>query len=327
MFGGTLPRVRMCANSSAADVAHGVDAALDMLAGARRIIRVSNDELAHIVHTVGSFDAAVDRAALRVHTVDRIPLRDGRMAPATWWLRGERRRVRGSTMWLAHGQTAGRMLVDAGLAAGEWVHCLPLMLPPSYLPSATSLAGRTAVRACFEMAPGVRLVIGIDPHADDHRASGWARAVLDDRRRDVRVAQISPARVGSSDRYQVRLPDGGTLPGPLRLSDLLAAADLFVASGHDLEACSPAVAAVACGVPVVAVITDSIAEHVLSNGSGFVVPGRASSVAQAVRALLDTVPPPRRAPTDQTQPGAELARGLLAAYRRVLSRSAMGGAA
>jgi len=222
---------------------------------------------------------------------------------------------------------AGRLLVDAGLAPGERVHCLPLLAPLGCMRPGPG--ARRAVRDQLGVAPGVRLVLSADAANAGSRTAGWEHLLRCTGRRDVTVASICPAATAPAP-YSVRLASGRWLSEPLDLAGLLAAADLFVAAGHTLEACNPATAAVACGVPVTAVTTDSVAELVLSAGAGFVVPARAVSVAQAVVAQLDSGLPLRRpsgSPPEHQLKVAELAHGLLMIYRRVLCASAVSGAA
>jgi glycosyltransferase involved in cell wall biosynthesis len=220
------------------------------------------------------------------------------------------------------------VLVDAGLAPGERVHCLPLISPVACATVEASRAARAVVRARLGLAPGVRLVMGVEPDSPAHATDRWDRALLGTRRRDVVVARIRPAGA-RADCFQVRLVSGLWLNEPVRLPELLAAADVFIAAGHDLEAYTPAVAAVACGIPVVAVTTDSVAELVMSGGRGCVVPARAAQITAAVVAQLDGGLPARRTPataTDQSHRLAEFARALLAVYRHVLCTSVVGAA-
>jgi hypothetical protein len=323
---GAVPRIRTYGDPSAGCLA-GLDAALAMLVEARRIVRVGGDEPADIVHTIGPVTMPTGPAVPRVHTVDRIVLRNGRLVPAGWWLRREGRCAAGTSVLLAHGQMAGRLLVDAGLAPGERVHCLPLLAPLGCMRPGPG--ARRAVRDQLGVAPGVRLVLSADAANAGSRTAGWEHLLRCTGRRDVTVASICPAATAPAP-YSVRLASGRWLSEPLDLAGLLAAADLFVAAGHTLEACNPATAAVACGVPVTAVTTDSVAELVLSAGAGFVVPARAVSVAQAVVAQLDSGLPLRRpsgSPPEHQLKVAELAHGLLMIYRRVLCASAVSGAA
>jgi glycosyltransferase involved in cell wall biosynthesis len=300
-----------------------------MLAEARRVVLVGPGEAADIVHTIGSVDHVADPNSCRVHTVERVPLRDGRLSPAPAWLRRERRRTYAADGWITHGQTAGRLLVEAGLVPGERVHCLPFL---PYLDAATDDHGgasRARIRQRLGVAPGVRLVVGIEPHTPDHRAHRWEQLLVASGRTDVTTLRAVPEGSATADRYVVRVPSGAWLPEPFRLADLLPAADIVVATGHDLEAHAPATAAPAYGVPVIAVTTDSAAELVLAGARGCVVPPRAESIVRALVAQLDGVLPPReRAPgADSHRRLAAVARDLLGVYRHVLCASAIGGAA
>ena len=323
---GARPRIRMCIEPSAQSLGAGLDAALTMLVEARRIALVGEGEPAEIVHTVGPVSGATRYGVHHVHSVDRIPLRNGRLEPAGWWVRNERSCISGATALLAHGQTAGRLLVDAGLLPGQRVHCLPLVGPPG---TSTTIPGtRALVRAHLGVAPGVRLVLGVDSHAAGNRAGGWDRLLLATKRGDLSVAQIWPSP--DADLYHVRMGAGSWQDAPLPLGELIAAADLYVAAGHELQAYTPAVVAVACALPVIAVTTDSVVELVLAGSDGCVVPVRAGSVVQAVLARVDGGLPLRRpamnAP-DRLHRVAELARGLLRVYRQVLCTSTVQGAA
>jgi glycosyltransferase involved in cell wall biosynthesis len=143
------------------------------------------------------------------------------------------------------------------------------------------------------------------------------------------VLRIMPVTDGQADRYLVRPVGGNWHATPLRLTELLAAADVFVAAAHDLEACTPAAAAVACGMPVIAATTDSSAELVLSGSRGFVVPPRPERIAQAVLAQIDGGLPRRPAAApDEPHRLVDVARSLLTVYRHVMCAPiAVGGAA
>ncbi|MDP9093374.1 MAG: glycosyltransferase [Actinomycetota bacterium] len=330
---GARLRVRACADGSAVDVAAGIRLALGMLQDAGRIELVGAYDPADIVHTVGFVDGAARRAAHRVHTIHRIPLRSGRVTPEGCWLRNERRHARDVSGWFAHGQTAGRMLVESGLARSATVYGLPL-LPPVWCmaigASCLSAAARAAIRDQLAVAPGVRLVLGVDAPTDGRRSVGWGPVLMNSGRLDVAVAAIHPVDGDPEHRYRVRSTTGLWSTQPYPLAELLSAADLFVATGHELEVHSAAVAAVVCGLPVIAVTTDSVAELVLSGARGYVVAPHPTAVARAVTAQIDGGLPPRRtgAPL-RPEPNriAGLARALLLAYRGVLRSAMVSGAA
>ena len=127
---GGPPSVRLCAAPDAAPVAAAIRDRLDLLVAAGRIRWADRAGRADLLHTVGNGADGADGAAHQVHTVHRIPLRGGPKPTAVrrWVLRERHRHARG-TVWLTHGRTAARMVVEAGLAPGERVHCLPV-LPP-----------------------------------------------------------------------------------------------------------------------------------------------------------------------------------------------------
>lgn len=323
---GAIPQIHTCIEPSAQSLGAGLVAALTMLVEARRIEMVGAAEHADIVHTVGSIGRPNRLATHHVHSVDRIPLRNGRLEPAGPWLRNERRCAGGADALLVHGQTARRLVVDVALAPGERVHCLPLVAPPGCF--TVPPGARALVREHLGVAPGVRLVLGLDSPERGNRADGWDRMLLGLRRCDLSVAQIWPSR--TTEGYHVRVGSGSWLDEPLPLGELVAAADLYVAAGHELHAYTPAIVAVASALPVIAVSTDSIVELVLAGSEGFVVPARASSVVQAVIAQVDSGLALRRPPMntpDHLHRLAELAHGLLRVYRRVLATSAVAGAA
>lgn len=330
----TLPRVHPFASAPAHGVAKGVLGALEMLHDAARIHLVRDWSQADIVHTIGPVVPRID-AACRVHTVDRIPLRGAQLTPPGWWIRHHRRCVPPSTTWLAHGRTAGHILVDSGLVPGELVHCLPLLSQFDLQPASGQPGhdARSRTRRLLGVAPGMRLVVGMHPPIGRRGAQGWPRAVGELRRPDVIVAL---ARICDRDERHgwPMTVTIGTGPGVgLTLADLLAAADVFVSAGTYLDGCCPGAAAVAAGVPVIAVTTDATAELVLAGGAGHVVRPLPELVAQALGAQLDAgmavrarVPAAPRAGTVS----AELARVLLRVYRDVLSTPAIarvGGAA
>jgi hypothetical protein len=311
----------------------GIGLALGMLQDAGRVELVGTHDAADIVHTVGIVDGAARRAARRVHTIGRIPLRNGKVLPEGWWLRHERRHSRDVSAWFVHGQTAGRMLLGSGLARGALVYGLPLLPPVGCMAigaNCLTAAARAAIRDQLAVAPGVRLVLGVEAYTEGRRGDGWGSLLMNSGRSDVTVAPIRLVDGDPEHRYRARSRTGVWSQQPYPLAELLSAADLFVATGHELEVHSAAVAAVACGVPVVAVTTDSVAELLLSGARGYVVPPDATAVAQAVAAQIDRGLLSRRTSVPvSAQPNrvAELARALLNAYHGVLRASVVGGAA
>ena len=116
---GGPPSVRLCAAPDAAPVAAAIRDALDLLVAAGRIRWADRAGRADLLHTVGNGADGADGAAHQVHTVHRIPLWGPNPTAARRWVLRERHwHVRG-TVWLIHGRTAARMVVEAGLAAGE----------------------------------------------------------------------------------------------------------------------------------------------------------------------------------------------------------------
>jgi hypothetical protein len=321
------PRILMCGNVNGNRAAAGLSAALAMLSEARRVRLAEPGQVADIVHTVGVESDRVSRFARRVHTVDCIPLRAGHLTPPTWWVLRERRRASVTAAWLTHGRTAGRLLVDAGVAPGDRVHCLPLLSPLESARTQPAGGQRGEVRDLLGVAPGVRLVVGVGPAAHSRRGGNWPETLIDLERRDLLVAQIRSVDPASSDEYSVRI---GTrwLGQTLSTAQLLAAADVFVAAGRTLDACSAAAVALAQGLPVIAVTTDAAAELVVAGCTGFVVPPRARAVAKAVIAQLETGLPPRSTTVitvDHAHRVADLAHTLLAVYRHVLDVPAIRG--
>jgi glycosyltransferase involved in cell wall biosynthesis len=307
-----VPAVRVLAAASAEELAAAVREAVGLLLEAGLLRIAGPGERADLLHTIGDVDLPHGPAALRrLHTVDRVALRrGGDLAPTRRWVHQQHRRAADCSFWLVHGSTAGRLVVGAGLAAGERVHCLPVLAPvrapnPAWA-SRRAVEGRLLVRRRLGIAPGVRLVAG-----PGHALQGpgdWAAALDRLRRPDLRVLRLS-----------IR-GRGGALPFGLSFHELLDASDCFVAPGGALTAISPAVSALAAGVPVVAVSTDSAAELVTPGRDGVVVAPRIGAVVAAVVAHLDNAP--RRVPRGiaPEQPSAErLARSLLHVYGRALA--------
>jgi hypothetical protein len=323
------PRILLCGNVNGNRAAAGLGAALAMLSEARRVRLAEPGQIADIVHTVGVESNRASRLSRRVHTVDCIPLHAGHLTPPTWWVLRERRRASVTAAWLTHGRTAGRLLVDAGVAPGDRVHCLPLLSPLESARTQPAEGQRSAVRDLLGVAPGVRLVVGVGPAAHIRRGGNWPEALIDLERRDLLVAQIRSVDPVSSDEYSVRI-GSRWLTETLSTAQLLAAADVFVAAGRTLDACSAAAGALAQGLPVIAVTTDAAAELVVSGCTGFVVPPRAKAVAKAVIAQLETGLPPRSTTVitvDHAHRVADLAHTLLAVYRHVLELPAIRGLA
>ncbi|MEY9874756.1 hypothetical protein ABH931_004256 [Streptacidiphilus sp. MAP12-33] len=334
-------------------------AALGLLAAGGRIRLVRPGEGADIVHTVGGGAAArgnvEDGAAHRVHTLPAVPLHAARtLLPGWWWGRRERRRVGPGATWLVHGRVAAQLLVASGAAPGEQVHWLPIVAPLGCHTDGS--VDRAAVRARLGVPPGVVLVLECAPDGGLDTASPWERFLAADRRDVMTVRCGLPGLAAPFDALVPAGSGGGHPGGPLdhRLGaaragrpgcvavdlgaadahvpafpELLAAADLFVAGRRNLTAANPGVAAVAAGVPVIAVTTDSTAELVRSGRNGFVVPPAPAAVAEAVHAYLAGDLPHLRTPVASGRSGPapdsvleELARGLLRAYHCALTHHA-----
>lgn len=315
---------------SAADLAANIHAALEMLADARRVELVGSGDTADLVHTIGSDQVRWAGRALRVHTIERLPLRANGLSPAGWWVRSCSRMSPAVTTWLVHGQTAGRLLVSSGVAPGERIRCLPLLSPAAAGPSSISTGeSRAVLRRALDVAPGVKLALGLEPETSHVGAAAWAPALHALRRSDLVVAHLRPV-LGAPGRYAVRCVDDRhrTVTAPLPL--VLRAADLLVAADSGLAASTPSAAAVETGLPVVAVTTDSAAELVLSGAAGCVVPARAEAVVRGVVSLLECGVATRQfgpEPQEERRKVAVLARYLLDAYRQSLSMSMSRGLA
>lgn len=325
------PRVALHVPRPASPLSAYLQAAYGLLVEAGRVLPSCASIPADLVHTVGDVEPP-EPGPLHVRTVDVVPLRNGRLAVAPRWLRRERRHG-AATTWLVHGYTAGRLLLEARLATGGRLHCLPLVgTPGSQVPTGARAraAARTATRARLGLAPGARLV-GTSATGDGSVPGGigrWQRDLAAARRPDIAVVQIGP--VQSPGSYVVTDGLTGRHLGDLPLFSVLAGCDLFVATGRGLAGCSPAVAAADWGIPLVAAATDSAAELVLTRAAGTVVDGGDAYVARAVLNELDNGLPHTGAIT-QAPPAQdrmiECARALLAIYRRVLRTAAIGGAA
>jgi glycosyltransferase involved in cell wall biosynthesis len=266
---------------------------------------------------------------LSVRTVETIPLRNGRLIAAPAWLRQERR-YGTATTWLAHGYTAGRLLLDAGLASSRRLHCLPLVGVLTPVQSQSRAAARASTRARLGLAPGARLILASTSENGSWPAGAgrWQRDLTAARRPDLALMQISPLQPPGS--YEVSHAITGQSIDTLPLYALLAACDLFVTDSRELSACAPAVNAAEWGIPVLATANDSAAELVLTRSAGTVVRGGDSELARAVLEELDTGLL-RRATTgavpDAASQIAEFARALLGTYRRMLRAAVIGGAA
>ncbi len=326
------PGVRVCmyGDGAASALSARIGAGLAMLAEARRIELVGPDEPADLAHAVGAAEVT-GRAAMPLRSVDVLPLRAGRLAPSPGWVRRQRRTHHGAT-WLAHGQSAGRLLLAAGLSPAGRLHCLPLLAPPVEEPDPTHSALRTAVRDRLGLRPGQRLVIGRELAVAGDQEGGqepaWERDLRSSRRPEIVVLRIRPTDLEHSV-YRVHAAGTGWLPEPLSLTALLAAGDGFVAADSHLTACSPAVAAIDWGLPVVARATDAVSDLVLARGAGAVVPAGTGRIARGVLELLDgdllfSRAAPGPAPGHRL---AEFARSLLAVYRRAQRRTLISGAA
>lgn len=303
-----------------------VTAAVRMLADAGRVALVAPEEPADLAHAIA--DATVyGRATVQLRTVATIPLRAGRLTASPGWARRQRRSASGA-VWLAHGQTAARLLLAGGVAPAGRVRCLPLLAPPSGAPAQSRAAERAAVRNGVGLRPGERLVIGAESAAGAAREPTWVRDLRAIGRPEAVVLRIRPA-----DRehrtYHVYAQRAGWLPEPLPLSALLAGCDVFVAADTQPTACTPAAAAFDWGIPVVARATDAVSDLVLAGGRGAVVPAGAGRVARAVADQLDVgiFNYVATAPTEPRRRDVELARALLGVYRHAVRRTLATGAA
>jgi glycosyltransferase involved in cell wall biosynthesis len=115
----------------------------------------------------------------------------------------------------------------------------------------------------------------------------------------------------------VALPTRSQAAGAFSLPELLSAADVFVAAGHELTAVTEGAAALAIGLPVVALTTDATAELVSPGRSGIVVTPRPESIADAVVALVEGGGTTRRTPAPSRCPAEVMARELVEIYRRL----------
>ncbi|WP_433503769.1 glycosyltransferase [Pseudonocardia halophobica] len=304
--GGTVPSVRLVVGPAAAPLGTATVDALRVLVGAGRARWAEPGEPADLLHTVGDLEEMMPTpTGATVHSVDRIPLRGRELIASRTWTRRQRGLAGTRAAWLTHGRDASRLVVRTGLVAGERVYCLPV-LPPC---APTPTLERARVRHELGLRPGVRLVVGHSGRSTAH----WDAAIDRLHRDDLAVLHLA-AQPGCIERT------GGS-PRPWPLPDLLVAADLFVAAGNELTAVNPAACALAMGVPVVAVTTDSAADLLTPGRDGHVVAPAASAIAHAVSAHLDHVPRPRGPvrPTDHEGAALRLARSLLQVYRQVLA--------
>lgn len=321
-LGPPTPRVFLGPDPQAPEVSAALGAALDVLADAGRVHRVSAKEPADIDHTIGSAAAAHTGERKQVHSPLRVPLRGPRLAATSPWVRHERHRLRTAT-WLTHGQSACRVVLEAGLAAGDRLHCAPLLAPDLGRCGPREVE-RAAIRDWLGVPPGTHLVAYLPaaarglPWDDDEWP--WERQLSAVGRGDIAVLGVRPAGHGQYlARFGLSPWRGRTLP----LGSWLAACDVFVAADPMLTAWSPAAAAAACGLPLVATTTDSGAELVLGGSPGLVVRAGGGDLVRAVLAVLDD-PPPRRANHVQAQAPeqrvAAVARAMLRCYRSALAR-------
>lgn len=325
-FSAAVPRVRVVCDGNTYGLAAGVHAAVGMLAEARRVEVVGRDDRADVVHTIGVLGASVSSGAHHVHSVACVPVRAGHLALAPFSVRRERHRLANAT-WLAHGQTTGRILLEAGIAAGSQLRCVPLLHPPFTMSAVNRPAARAQARERLGVGPGVRLVMSLDPAAGGGGEHGWVRVLRGSGRTDVAVLQARPVGV-EANSYLVRCDASAAVEATMGLSELLAACDIFVACANELRACAPAVAAADWGIPIVATTTDSVAELVLHSGRGLVVAPGTDRVAAALLRQLEEDPRGAAAPCppDPTRRVADFAHALLSGYRGVF-RSGLGGAA
>lgn len=310
-----VPSVKLERSPAAELLAGAIQEALQLLVGAGRVRLAGAGERADLVHTVGDVGGSRSAAASApwVHTVDRIPLRGRELTATRSWVRRERRRAARCTMVLTHGRTAGRLVVEAALAPGERVFCMPVLSPWQCLVG-DPVAERARLRRALGIAPGVRLVVGVECAVAAQAPGDWASAIERLGRSDVRVLRVRSGETAP-------LPADAHRWGALPLTGVLGAADLFVATGHDLAAHSPGVSALAMGLPVLAVTTDSVAELVTSGRNGNVVAPRADAIAAAVAAHLDAAPPLGRVgvPVAGRSAAGRMATGLLGVYQQALA--------
>ena len=305
------PTICLHSDGSVPEVSAALGRALDVLVDAGRVVRVSDEEDADIQHRIGGTGAGAHTGARVVHTPCRVSPHRGRLvALATPRMRRERRRLRSET-WLAHGQTACRALLEAGLASGERLYCAPLLAP-----DVGPRGERATLRRLLGIPPGVRLAAGA-------LASGqhlsWAVDPHFSRRRDVASLVLLATGTG---HFRARLDEGAWLADPLPLGSWLSAADVFVAADSALHACSAAVAAAEFGLPLVAASTDSAAELVLAGHPGVVVRGEPHAVAHALLTLIDESPAVSLTSREPAFPPerhlANVARAMLRCYRSAL---------
>lgn len=272
---------------------------------------------ADLLHTIGDGRSPGPSARRHIHHLARIPLHRHTLVAASGWSWWQRRRTAPCTIVLVHGHVAARLVAAAEIVPGDRLHVLPL-LEPEVGPSGVHVGGpgdvlggravRAAVRRRLGVEPGVRVVVGDTSGPSTLR--GWDAALRATGRRDVLVV----------DCADVSAPD---------LGDLLVAADVFVAAGGELLACSPGVAAVRRGVPTVAVTTDAAAELVEPGRSGYVVPPTATAVATTVLTHLDASAPGWRRTAGAgaagrgpgSDPVSDLVSSLGRAYTRAMTLS------
>lgn len=324
-------RVRLDAQAAAIDLSTTIDAALTVLADARRIRRVGSGEAADVVHVIGTLGGGAPATVRRVQTVEHLPLRSNGREPSSSW----RRRARGMTLsvsaWMAHGLTAGRLLVTAGVASSMRVHCLPLLSPPCSDPGQATEAQeqqrRATIRRQLGLAPGVRLAVGLPPEHVHPAAVGWRGSLSRRGRPDLATGELRETS-GHPGHFGLRLTGRSTPSATGGLGTLLRAVDVYVAADSGLTACSPAMAAVEAGVPVVTVTTDSAQDLVLTGAAGRLAQPRPDAIAESVMALVDDgvcCRRPRLPTTDARRRTADLAHQLLQVYRHVSLEPVTGG--
>jgi hypothetical protein len=311
-----VPTVRFHVADTAVPVGQALRDAVEVLVDAGLLRPAGRTGRADLVHTVGDVRGvpAAGSAGRRVHTLDRVVLRSGgRLAPSRQWLHRQRARASGCAAVLTHGRTAGRVVVDAALAPGERVFCLPVLSAPAagtVAPHGQATTARIDARRRLGVPPGVRLVIGT-PAGSGAAVGDWAAALR---------------RLGRRDLLVVGATGGGDSEWQL----VLEAADLFIAAGRELSAANAAVSCLGLGVPVIAVTTDSAAEVVTPGWNGRVVAPRVDSIVEAVVSALDGAWLPLRrtsATPGQRPPTQELARHLLSIYQEALAFPAPTGRA
>jgi len=324
-------RVRLDDQAAAVNLSMSIDAALTVLAEARRIRRVGQGEAADVVHVIGPLGSGAPAIGRRVQTVEHLPLRSNGQVPCAWWRRRARGMSRSVSAWVVHGVTAGRLLATAGVASSMRVHCLPLLSPPCpdacHATEAQEQQRRATLRRQLGLAPGVRLAVGLPPEHVHPAAVGWKGSLSWRGRTDIATGELRETS-GRPGHFSLRLTGRATPSATGDLATLLRGVDVYVAADSGLTACSPALAAVEAGVPVVTVTTDSAQDLVLAGAVGRLAQPRPEAIAETVMALVDDGVCCHRAKlptTDARRRTADLAHQLLQVYRHVSIEPVAGG--